>query len=62
MPDLVGRDAPAAKRELEALGFRAEIAGPGSNFARIETQDPPVGARVVRGQPITLTVAGRLIQ
>jgi len=62
MPDLVGRDSQAAKRELEALGFRVEIAGPGSNFARIESQDPPVGSRVVRGQPITLTVAGRLIQ
>jgi beta-lactam-binding protein with PASTA domain len=62
MPDLVGRDAQAAKRELEALGFRVDIAGPGSNFARIATQDPPVGARVVPGQAILLTVAGRLIQ
>ncbi len=62
MPDLVGRDAGAAKRELEALGFRVETTGPGSHFARIESQQPLVGARVVRGQTITLTVAGRLIQ
>ena len=62
MPDLVGRDATAAKRDLEALGFRVETTGPGSNFARIETQAPSPGARVLRGQAITLGVAGRLIQ
>jgi serine/threonine-protein kinase len=62
MPDLVGRDAISAKRELEALGFRAETTGPGSNFARIAAQDPLVGARVTRGQTIRLQVAGRLIQ
>jgi serine/threonine-protein kinase len=62
MPDLVGRDAQAAERDLEALGFRVETSGPGSNFARIETQNPAPGARVLRGQPIALGVAGRLIQ
>jgi len=62
MPDLVGRDAGAAKRELEALGFRVDTTGPGSNFARIDAQQPAAGARVVRGQAITLQVAGRLIQ
>ena len=62
MPDLVGRDALAAERDLEALGFRVETTGPGSNFARIETQDPAPGARVLRGQAIALGVAGRLIQ
>jgi beta-lactam-binding protein with PASTA domain len=62
MPDLVGRDAQGAERDLEALGFRVEVTGPGSNFARIESQDPPPGARVLRGQGITLAVAGRLIQ
>jgi len=61
-PDLVGRDAQAAERDLEALGFRVEISGPGSNFARIEAQSPLPGARVLRGQTIVLTVAGRLIQ
>ena len=62
MPDLVGRDAQAAERDLEALGFRVETTGPGSNFARIETQNPAPGARVLRGQVIGLGVAGRLIQ
>ena len=62
MPDLVGRDAQAAERDLEALGFRVVVEGPGSNFARIEAQDPPPGARVLRGQAVTLRVAGRLIQ
>jgi len=62
MPDLVGRDALAAERDLEALGFRVETTGPGSNFARIETQNPAPGARVLRGQAIALGVAGRLIQ
>lgn len=62
MPDLVGRDAQAAARDLEAFGFRVEIRGPGSNFARIESQDPQPGARVLRGQNIALNVAGRLIQ
>ncbi|MEO6462609.1 MAG: PASTA domain-containing protein [Candidatus Eisenbacteria bacterium] len=62
MPDLVGRDAQAAERDLEALGFRVQVDGPGSNFARIDTQDPQPGARVLRGQNIVLRVAGRLIQ
>jgi beta-lactam-binding protein with PASTA domain len=62
MPDLVGRDAQGAERDLEALGFRVLVEGPGSNFARIEEQVPLPGARVVRGQNIVLRVAGRLIQ
>ena len=62
MPELVGRDAQAAQRDLEALGFRVTTTGPGSNFARIDTQDPAPGARVLRGQTIVLGVAGRLIQ
>lgn len=62
MPDLVGRDAQAAGRDLEALGFRVDTRGPGSSFARVAEQTPPPGARVLRGQGITLTVAGRLIQ
>jgi beta-lactam-binding protein with PASTA domain len=62
MPELVGRDAQAAERDLEALGFRVVVEGPGSRFARIEAQDPMPGARVLRGQNIVLRVAGRLIQ
>jgi serine/threonine-protein kinase len=62
MPDLMGRDAQAAQRDLEALGFRVEVQGPGSRFARIAAQEPPPGARVARGQNIRITVAGRLIQ
>lgn len=62
MPDLVGRDAQAAQRDLEALGFRVDTNGPGSRFSRIAAQEPPPGARVLRGQGIVLTVAGRLIQ
>lgn len=62
MPDLVGKDSQAAQRDLEVLGFRVEATGPGSNFARIETQNPAPGARVLRGQTIALGVAGRLIQ
>jgi serine/threonine-protein kinase len=62
MPDLVGRDAQAAQRDLEALGFRVQTTGPGSKFARIDAQTPLPGARVLRGQTITLGVAGRLIQ
>ena len=62
MPDLVGRDAQTAERDLESLGFRVDVTGPGSKFARIEAQNPSPGARVLRGQTVTLTVAGRLIQ
>jgi serine/threonine-protein kinase len=62
MPDLLGRNAESAQRDLEALGFHVQTFGPGSNFARVEAQEPPPGARVVRGQVIRLTVAGRLIE
>jgi serine/threonine-protein kinase len=62
MPDLVGRDVQAVARDLEALGFRVDTVGPGQNLARIGAQEPAPGARVVRGQIIRLTVAGRLIQ
>ncbi|MGH7727077.1 MAG: PASTA domain-containing protein [Candidatus Eiseniibacteriota bacterium] len=62
MPDLVGRDATSAERDLEAMGFRVEVHGPPSSLTRIAEQLPMPGARVMRGQLITLTVAGRLIQ
>src|SRR5688572_2560875 len=62
MPDLVGKDAETAAHALEELGFEVETIGPGGNFARIESQSPPPGARALRGQNIVLNVAGRLIQ
>ena len=62
MPDLVGREAQGAERDMEALGFRVAVEGPGSNFARIDAQVPTPGARVMRGQTVVLKVAGRLIQ
>ena len=52
----------ARERDLEAMGFRVEVHGPPSSLTRVAEQSPMPGARVMRGQSITLTVAGRLIQ
>ncbi len=59
MPELLGRDLDAARRQLEALGFR--VVSPAGAGARgmVLLQDPAPGTRVDRGTVITLKGSGR---
>jgi serine/threonine-protein kinase len=61
MPDLRGREVKAVKQDLEALGFRVEVAGIVGSFASIVDQDPAPGSRVQSGELVVLRVAGRVI-
>jgi serine/threonine-protein kinase len=59
MPELLGRDLAAVRRQLEALGFRVESpAGPGAR-GMVLSQDPAPGTRVDRGTVVTLQGNGR---
>jgi len=59
MPELLGRDLDAVRRQLEALGFR--VVSPAGLGARgmVLLQDPAPGTRVDRGTVITLKGNGR---
>jgi serine/threonine-protein kinase len=59
MPELLGRDLPAARRQLEAVGFR--VLSPEGTSARgmIIVQQPAPGSRVDRGTVVTLQGNGR---
>jgi serine/threonine-protein kinase len=61
MPDLRGREVKSVKQDLEALGFRVEVAGSAGSFASIVDQSPPPGSRVRTGEAVVLRVAGRVI-
>lgn len=61
MPDLRGREVKAVKQDLEALGFRVDVAGPVGSFASVVDQNPPPGSRIQTGESIVLRVAGRVI-
>lgn len=59
MPELLGRDLAAVRRQLEALGFRVvSPAGPGAR-GMVLSQDPAPGTRVDRGTVVTLQGNGR---
>ncbi len=59
MPELLGRDLAAVRRQLEAFGFRVESpAGPGAR-GMVLSQDPAPGTRVDRGTVVTLQGNGR---
>jgi serine/threonine-protein kinase len=61
MPDLRGREVKAVKQDLEAIGFRVEVAGVAGSFSSIVAQTPPPGSRIETGESIILRVAGRVI-
>jgi len=59
MPELLGRDLPAARRQLEAFGFRVlSPEGTGSR-GMILVQQPAPGSHVDRGTVVTLQGNGR---
>ena len=59
MPELLGRDLGAVRRQLEALGFRVVVAGGPGARGMVIFQDPAPGARVDRGTVIRLQGNGR---
>ncbi len=59
MPELLGRDLDAARRQLEAFGFRVSSPeGPGSR-GMIIFQDPAAGTRIERGAWVRVQGSGR---
>jgi len=60
MPDLLGREPGAIRRQLESFGFRVLM--PGSSAGTIVSQRPAPGARITRSTEIVLQPSGRLIR
>lgn len=58
MSSVLGRDLASAKRQLEAFGFKVSTPEAGRESGPVIFQNPPVGARIVRGAVITLRGAG----
>jgi eukaryotic-like serine/threonine-protein kinase len=54
MPELLGRDLDAARRELELDGLHVQVPPGAGAHGLVLFQNPPVGARLTRGQSITL--------
>lgn len=59
MPDLVGRDYAATRRELEALGMNVETPEGSPTVGPIVSQTPEAGTRFVRTTPVRLEAGGR---
>jgi serine/threonine-protein kinase len=59
MPELLGRDLAAVRRQLEALGFRVESPAGSGARGMVLSQDPAPGTRVDRGTVVTLQGNGR---
>jgi beta-lactam-binding protein with PASTA domain len=62
MPDLLGREISAVRRQLEAVGFRVSLPPATPVSGAIVFQDPPAGSRITRDAPVTLQAMGRLIR
>jgi serine/threonine-protein kinase len=60
MPDLIGRELGAIRRQLESLGF--DVTAPGLSAGTIVAQRPAPGARITRATEILLQPSRRLIQ
>jgi len=60
MPELLGREVRAIRRQLESLGFR--VLTPGSSAGTVVSQRPAPGARITRATEIVLQPSGRLIR
>jgi beta-lactam-binding protein with PASTA domain len=62
MPDLTGRELNGVRRQLEALGFRVEVAADAPSVGAIVSQSPPAGSRVTRDVTVSLVATGRIIR
>jgi eukaryotic-like serine/threonine-protein kinase len=62
MPDLLGRELSAVRRQLEALGFRVGTPPGAPAAGAIVFQDPPAGSKVTRDASVTLQAMGRMIR
>ncbi|MBI1799293.1 MAG: PASTA domain-containing protein [Candidatus Eisenbacteria bacterium] len=62
MPDLLGREISAARRQLEAVGFRVSIPPGAPAGGAVVFQDPAAGAKIARDATITLEAMGRVIR
>ena len=62
MPELLGREITAVRRQLEAIGFRVEIPAGAPGVGGIVFQNPAPGSRIRRDATITLQAMGRLIR
>ncbi len=56
VPDVVGLRYPAAARELQRAGLKAERDGLGIFGDTVKSMNPPAGSTVDRGTKVTLTV------
>jgi beta-lactam-binding protein with PASTA domain len=59
MPELLGRDLLAVRRQLEALGFRVLSPEGLGSHGMIIVQQPAPGTHVDRGTVVTLQGNGR---
>jgi beta-lactam-binding protein with PASTA domain len=60
MPDLLGREVGAVRRQLEALGFHLRVQG--GTTGTVVAQRPPAGSRITRATEIALQATGRMIR
>jgi beta-lactam-binding protein with PASTA domain len=58
MPELLGRDVPTVRRQLEALGFRVLTPEGAGSRGMVLMQNPPVGSRLERTTPIVVQGSG----
>jgi beta-lactam-binding protein with PASTA domain len=59
MPELLGRDVRAVRRQVEALGFRIMTPEGAGSGGIVIFQNPPAGSRIDRGTVIVLQGTGR---
>jgi serine/threonine-protein kinase len=61
MPDVMGRELGAVRRQLESFGVRVVSPHGAGSVGTIIAQSPPPGSRITRTATITLQASGRLI-
>ena len=62
MPDLLGREIGAARRQLESMGFRVLTPPAAPSIGAIVVQEPAAGSRITRNSTILLQATGRMIR
>lgn len=61
MPDVMGREIGAVRRQLEASGMRVLSPHGAGSVGTIIAQNPPPGSRITRTSTVTLQASGRVI-